>query len=55
MKKLTKKQMKKLKGKLNEMNYNLNEPIIPIDIPPSTSKNSQSEICKAMALRSDVD
>jgi hypothetical protein len=55
MKKLTKKQMQKLKGMLNEMNYTLNEPINPTAIPPPVTTTTQSNICKISALYSDND
>jgi hypothetical protein len=55
MKKLTKKQMKKLKGKLNEMDYNLTDSINYSSMPPPTSTGTQSSVCRIAAMTSDND
>jgi len=52
MKKITKKQMQKLRGMLNAMDYTLTEPIKTITI---STPNTQSTICKTSAMVSDQD
>jgi hypothetical protein len=53
MKKITKKQMKKLKGMLDDMDYNLNDPTNLTTIPTPDTTDPQSNICKVSAVVSD--
>ena len=47
--------MKNLKGKLNEMDYNLPDVIDYTTVPMTESAQTSSTICKTSALKSDVD
>jgi hypothetical protein len=53
MKQLTKKQMKKLKGKVNEMDYNLSQLTNSTTVPLPPSSDSQNSVCKQAAILSD--
>jgi len=55
MKKITKKQMKQLKGMLNDMDYKLTEPINFISIPLPANATNQTAVCRVPALQSDND
>jgi len=45
--------MKKLKGKVNEMDYNLSQLTNSTTMPLPLSANTQSTICKQAAILSD--
>jgi len=53
MKKLTKKQMKQLKGMLSQMDYNLTNTINSSSLTVATTSNNQSDICRIPAMTSD--
>ena len=55
MKKITKKQMSKLKGKVSEMDYNLSNLSNSTTVLPPNSATTQSTVCKAMAIKGDED
>lgn len=47
--------MKKLKGKLNEMDYNLSDVIDYTIAPTSEPAQTQTTVCKTSAMASDFD
>jgi len=55
MKKLTKKQMKKLKGMLNDMDYTLTGANNTTTSPQPITAPTQATVCKVCAMHSDED
>jgi hypothetical protein len=53
MKKITKKQMKKLKGKLGNMDYNLSDLNNSTFIPVTDQTNPKNPVCVTKAVHSD--
>lgn len=51
MKQITKNQMKKLKGKLSEMNYSLSD----LSNATTTTLDSGDDVCKVKNYSSDID
>jgi hypothetical protein len=49
MKQITKKQMKKLKGKLGDMDYNLSQLVNQLTTTTSQPPDTQSNVCKIKA------